>query len=83
MYRLIGLLISVLALGGCTKNLNHAVAPWQSCFQGVSNKGKTSNKIYVTAGRKAQIIGLQDGTFPAIGEHLKGRWGASGLDRLN
>jgi glycogen debranching enzyme len=75
MYRLIGLLIFVLALGGCTKNLNHAVAPWQSCFQGVSNKGKTSNKIYVTAGRKAQIIGLQDGTFPAIGEHLKGEMG--------
>lgn len=58
MYRFIGLLILVFALSGCSKNLDSTVAPWQNCFQGVSNKGKTSDKIYVTAGRKAQIIGL-------------------------
>lgn len=59
-------------LVGCTHVTS---SPWKSCFEGLSNNGKNGNKIYVTAGRKAQIIGLQNATFPDMGNHVVGEMG--------
>lgn len=44
-------------------------------FEGVSNKGLTSDKPYLTAGDRAYIIGLQDGSFPDMGGHVQGEMG--------
>jgi len=70
----LGILILGAVLGGCMHETS-TVAPWNSCFDGLSNQGKTNDKMYVTAGRKAQIIGLQDATFPDLGGHVEGEMG--------
>lgn len=50
-------------------------APWQACFEGLSNQGANGDKLYVTAGRKAQIVGTQDARFPDLGNHVEGEMG--------
>lgn len=70
----LGILILGAVLGGCVHETS-TFAPWNSCFDGLSNQGKTNDKMYVTAGRKAQIIGLQDATFPDLGGHVEGEMG--------
>jgi glycogen debranching enzyme len=42
---------------------------------GLSNKGQTGAKPYVTAGTRTYVIGTQDGNFPDLGEHLPGEMG--------
>jgi glycogen debranching enzyme len=44
-------------------------------INGISNQGKNLEKSYLTAGEKSYIVGLQDGTFPDIGNHVKGEMG--------
>lgn len=70
----LGILILGAVLGGCMHETS-TVAPWNCCFDGLSNQGKTNDKMYVTAGRKAQIIGLQNATFPDLGGHVEGEMG--------
>lgn len=70
----LGILILGAVLGGCIHETS-TVASWNSCFDGLSNQGKTNDKMYVTAGRKAQIIGLQNATFPDLGGHVEGEMG--------
>lgn len=70
----LGILILGAVLGGCVHEAS-INAPWNSCFDGLSNQGKTNEKVYVTAGRKAQIIGLQNATFPDLGGHVAGEMG--------
>lgn len=50
-------------------------APWHSCFNGLSNHGANGGKLYVTSGRKAQIVGTQDAMFPDTGSHVPGEMG--------
>ena len=61
-------------ISGCTDKTS-APAPWSACFNGLSNHGRTADKIYVTSGKKAQIIGLQDASFPDLGGHVAGEMG--------
>ena len=44
----------------------------QEHFKGISNGGLTLDKPYVTQGKKAHIIGLQDASFPDMGGHNPG-----------
>lgn len=44
-------------------------------FEGVSNQGITGDKPYITPGDRANIIGLQDGSFPDMGGHVPGEMG--------
>ena len=70
--------IGLLFIGILTCSCMHEVtssAIYQNCFDGLSNHGKTSDKIYVTAGRKAQIVGIQNATFPDLGTHVEGEMG--------
>lgn len=74
MNKIIGILVLGAILGGCTHRASVS-APWTTCFDGLSNQGKTADKIYVTSGKKAQIIGLQNATFPDLGGHVPGEMG--------
>lgn len=74
MKKKLEILILGAVLGGCMHEAS-TVAPWNNCFDGLSNQGKTNDKMYVTAGRKAQIIGLQNATFPDLGGHVEGEMG--------
>lgn len=40
-----------------------------------TNETGVSGNFYVTAGEKCKVIGLQDGTFPDFGHHLKNEMG--------
>ncbi|MDB4917855.1 MAG: amylo-alpha,6-glucosidase, partial [Gemmatimonadetes bacterium] len=42
---------------------------------GISNHGQNKARPYVTAGDRAYLIGMQDGNFPDMGEHLRGEMG--------
>ena len=42
---------------------------------GISNRGRTGRQPYVTAGDRAYLIGMQDGSFPDIGDHVPGEMG--------
>jgi glycogen debranching enzyme len=42
---------------------------------GVSNHARTPHRPYVTAGDRAYLIGLQDGSFPEMGDHVPGEMG--------
>jgi glycogen debranching enzyme len=42
---------------------------------GLSNHGRTGRSPYVTAGDRAYLIGLQDGSFPDMGDHVPGEMG--------
>jgi glycogen debranching enzyme len=44
-------------------------------FKGISNNPSTSDKPYIAAGDKANIIGTQDGLFPDMGSHVSGEMG--------
>jgi glycogen debranching enzyme len=46
---------------------------------GLSNRGQTGGKPYVTAGTRAYVIGTQDGNFPDLGDHLPGEMGGAWL----
>lgn len=61
-------------LAGCAVG-EAPTAPYEHCFDGLSNAGRNLDKMYVTAGRKAQIIGLQDASFPDLGGHVPGEMG--------
>ncbi|OUO03090.1 family 78 glycoside hydrolase catalytic domain [Bacteroides clarus] len=74
MNRIIGILMLGALISGCTDKTS-APAPWSACFNGLSNHGRTADKIYVTSGKKAQIIGLQDASFPDLGGHVAGEMG--------
>lgn len=74
MNKIIGILVLGAILGGCAHRASVS-APWTTCFDGLSNQGKTADKIYVTSGKKAQIIGLQNATFPDLGGHVPGEMG--------
>lgn len=74
MKKKLGIVILGAVLGGCIHETS-IITPWTICFDGLSNQGKTNDKIYVTAGRKAQIIGLQNATFPDLGGHVEGEMG--------
>lgn len=43
-----------------------------ACMNGSSNQGVTLDKPYITQGKRAHIIGLQDGSFPDAGNHVRG-----------
>ncbi len=42
---------------------------------GISNKGQTIDKEYLTAGDRTYVVGTQDGNFPDLGSHVKGEMG--------
>src|ERR1043165_6779873 len=42
---------------------------------GLSNRGHTRHRPYVTAGDRAYLIGTQDGNFPDMGGHVPGEMG--------
>jgi len=42
---------------------------------GISNKGQTMDKQYLTAGDRTYVVGTQDGNFPDMGSHVKGEMG--------
>jgi glycogen debranching enzyme len=42
---------------------------------GMSNHGRTGHDPYVTAGDRAYLIGMQDGSFPDVGDHVRGEMG--------
>jgi glycogen debranching enzyme len=42
---------------------------------GISSKGQNGGEPYVTAGDRAYLIGLQDGDFTDLGEHVPGEMG--------
>ncbi len=46
-----------------------------AAMAGISNKGKTQQDPYVTAGDRAYLIGTQDGAFPDLGGHVPGEMG--------
>ncbi len=46
---------------------------------GLSNRGQTATKPYVTAGTRTYVIGTQDGNFPDLGGHLTGEMGGAWL----
>lgn len=68
------IVLLVYILAGCTQKNNNSQL-LGGYFNGLSNQGKTNDKMYVTAGRKAQIIGLQDASFPDLGGHVEGEMG--------
>lgn len=75
MYKLVVIVIIGLLSGGCTSLQKESEAPWQSCFDGLSNHGANGDKPYVTSGRKAQIVGTQDAMFPDMGSHVPDEMG--------
>ena len=44
-------------------------------MNGLSNKGATLTKPYITAGDRTCIVGTQNGDFPDLGSHVKGEMG--------
>src|SRR4051812_6104896 len=42
---------------------------------GISNKGQTNHKEYLTAGDRTYVVGTQNGNFPDLGSHVKGEMG--------
>jgi glycogen debranching enzyme len=42
---------------------------------GISNQGRTQQQPYVTAGDTTYLIGMQDGNFPDMGQHVSGEMG--------
>src|SRR5881409_3115722 len=42
---------------------------------GISNKGQTNDKEYLTAGDRTYVVGTQNGNFPDLGGHVKGEMG--------
>lgn len=42
---------------------------------GISNHGRNGHLPYVTAGDRAYLIGMQDGSFPDVGDHVPGEMG--------
>lgn len=75
MYKLGILLLSSLCLFGCVSNNKEGSALWQYCFNGISNHSENGDKVYVTSGRMARIIGTQNGMFPDMGSHVSGEMG--------
>lgn len=75
MYKLTVILLIGLLSGGCSNVEKQSDAPWHSCFNGLSNHGANGGKLYVTSGRKAQIVGTQDAMFPDTGSHVPGEMG--------
>jgi glycogen debranching enzyme len=62
----------ILSVISCqTTNNEHAT----DIFNGLSNNGKYPDKPYLTAGDKSYIVGLQDGSFPDLGNHVEGEMG--------
>jgi glycogen debranching enzyme len=41
----------------------------------ISNRGRTQQQPYVTAGDRTYLIGTQDGSFPDMGQHVPGEMG--------
>lgn len=75
MYKVTIILLIGLVSAGCAPRENEPAAPWSSCFDGLSNRGINADKLYVTSGRKAQIVGTQNAGFPDIGNHVPGEMG--------
>src|SRR4249919_3539830 len=42
---------------------------------GISNKGQTNDKTYLTPGDRTYVVGTQNGNFPDLGSHVKGEMG--------
>jgi len=42
---------------------------------GISNRGQTNHKEYLTPGDRAYVVGTQDGNFPDLGSHVPGEMG--------
>jgi hypothetical protein len=42
---------------------------------GISNKGQTNDKEYLTPGDRTYVVGTQNGNFPDLGGHVKGEMG--------
>lgn len=75
MYKSVVIGAIALLAAGCSHSEKEPAAPWHRCFDGLSNHGANGDKLYVTAGRKAQVIGTQDAMFPDIGTHVPGEMG--------
>src|SRR4051812_31300785 len=70
------LLVFVQLTGSC----GHAVAQssdsiTKEIMAGISNKGQTNDKEYLTAGDRTYVVGTQNGNFPDLGGHVKGEMG--------
>ena len=47
----------------------------QKIMAGISNKGQTNDKPYLTPGDRTYVVGTQNGNFPDLGSHVKGEMG--------
>ena len=43
-------------------------------LNGLSNNGMNSDKPYISSGDRTYIVGTQNGNFPDLGSHVKGKW---------
>lgn len=67
--RPISLVAAALAAGPCVAQVSaDTITP-------ISNRGRTPEQPYVTAGDRAYLIGTQDGNFPDMGQHVPGEMG--------
>ncbi|MCC8172218.1 MAG: amylo-alpha-1,6-glucosidase [Parabacteroides sp.] len=73
-YCYIGVALACL-LAGCSVAPEKATDYAAPYFAGVSNGGRTGGKPYLTAGDRAYIVGLQNGSFPDMGGHVPGEMG--------
>jgi len=69
--------LAILAFTSCgfnkwSKNSDPRI---DSLFMGLKGKNSQLQNPYITAGLKSCIIGLQDGSFPDIGNHVKNEMG--------
>ena len=77
-------LVAALAAAPCIAQVS-AVAPARSppaandhvarILAGISNQGRTRQQPYVTAGDRTYLIGMQNGNFPDMGQHVPGEMG--------
>lgn len=66
---MLGVLIS-----GCTDKTS-APAPWSACFNGLSNHGRTADKIYVTSGKEScKLLVFKMQVFPIWVDMLQEKW---------
>lgn len=54
----------------------------RDCWNGLTSNASTLDKTYVTAGRKAQIIGQQSLAFKDMGGHIPGEMGGVWMGRI-
>lgn len=71
-----------LVLAACQSTPTPQAEEERDCWQGLSSDGSTLDKTFVTAGRKAQIIGQQDLRFADMGGHIPGEMGGIWMGRI-